>query len=177
VRKTLENITESSSISYQEKIIHINELGIEIVPEPESWQQKDNNHVIIVCYSYALGLGESDHYRTWVIESPNYCANSDFIRFLLQELLLRPITKVSIGDIALYFDEDDNPKHAGIVTGLTKRIRSKWGDIAIFEHELWHVPASYGSKVVYYQRIETLYTEECYRRYIDSRLRGNDNVA
>jgi hypothetical protein len=45
------------------------------------------------------------------------------------------------------------------------RVRSKWGILpAVFEHEVWHVPSSYGVKVEYYHPIPQAKVEVVYRQ-------------
>lgn len=78
------------------------------------------------------------------------------------EKIIREV--ISKGKIKL----DRHPTHAGILIDLKgKKVRSKFGMApAIFEHELWKVPMSYGSeRPSYYSLPSVVEIEEIFKEY------------
>jgi hypothetical protein len=52
------------------------------------------------------------------------------------------------GNVVLYFDGDHITHSARMNRGI---LISKWGRAHTWQHGLWEVPTSYGSRVEYYQ--------------------------
>jgi len=54
--------------------------------------------------------------------------------------------------LVFYFGDDERFKHAGLSLG-SGRVISKWGIGQLYEHRLFEVPASYGSKVRFFRNL------------------------
>jgi ribosomal protein L31 len=69
---------------------------------------------------------------------------------------------IEIGDVIVYYNDTiskEEPVHSGKVIevdseGNATRIRSKWGDGPLYEHDVSDVHPSYGSRTEYYRRKE-----------------------
>jgi hypothetical protein len=69
--------------------------------------------------------------------------SSASVAILLQSGALRcRRSRARNGDVVLYFGQ---PQHPGVIIDAPGRIRSKWGQAEVHEHELWEVPLSYGN--------------------------------
>jgi hypothetical protein len=83
----------------------------------------------------------------------------------LKEKILVEGKDPCVNGLILYFDEEGNPTHAGIIKSCEHPellIESKWGTFQkLFHHRVWQVPSSYGNKVRYYA-IPDLETVENY---------------
>ncbi len=99
------------------------------------------------------------------IEKPEYAAIAErglnrvfaggaFVHWLLDERLLEEIAPRDAreGVIVVYFNEAGLFKHAGI-TVREDRVVSKWGTGHLFEHGLFEVPESYGTKVRFFRKL------------------------
>jgi len=100
------------------------------------------------CYALALGVAEEPEYLRLIGQALHETAtqplSADRMKALLGAKILRHRrASVRVGDIALY-RADDEIKHAGIVINPAGRIRSKWGQAEVHEHEQWEVPLNYG---------------------------------
>ena len=54
--------------------------------------------------------------------------------------------------MAIYFDDASVFTHIGITIGH-ERVRSKWGSLGLFEHDLFDVPLNYGNTVRFFKPI------------------------
>ena len=173
LRQKIEETTESEETDTTTKVTQVLKLipGIRQIPEPSDWKYKVGYRVVgINCFAYAFCFGKSDSYRKEVHSIRfRYQADSNFIRFLLQHSLIQQTMTPKQGDIVIYFDEHDFPTHAGIVLNSAGRILSKWSRIGIFEHELWQVPAFYGTNVLYFNPLELSTLEKHFFGYIDTK--------
>ena len=52
----------------------------------------------------------------------------------------------------MYFDRDEEFTHVGL-SKLNSRVESKWGQLGLYEHGLFEVPANYGDTVRYYKQL------------------------
>jgi hypothetical protein len=59
----------------------------------------------------------------------------------------------SAGDFIVYFNSHNEFKHIGILFDK-KRVKSKWGEFGLYEHEAFEVPASYGVDIKYFKSIK-----------------------
>lgn len=128
------------------------------------WEKEDTGNAVLFtnnCFSYALGLHETDYlqlvknYYDDTGVGNSYFANSSFIDFLLKRGILEQIHEPSMGDLIIYFDDENKPTHAGIIkecaSSQVQLVESKWGSIrALFQHKIWDVPVSYGNIIKYY---------------------------
>jgi hypothetical protein len=108
------------------------------------------------CVTYAFSL--LDQYRPlWIeLESITFLntKSSDaparnFIRWLLDKRRLTEIYDNAPPNVLAMYFSGEKWTHAG-VTLEGHRIRSKWGNHAVFEHGLCEVPAIYGKTIRFY---------------------------
>jgi len=102
------------------------------------------------CFQYALGLLNSPVYKRIAITYPKIFTGTEFISFLLENNKLKEVdhSYTPIGVIVLYFN-GGRPQHAGILEA--GKVVSKWeAHGSLWEHDLFAVPASYGSQVKYF---------------------------
>ena len=134
LRRELEDITQTKKWEDLPPSIRIIEY-----PQPPQWQFN--------CFAYALGLQKVPPflipYRDCFIYSP--CVR----KLISKKELVRVIGAPKINDIVLYSD-GSKLTHAGIIAS-ERLINSKWSNGPVLSHPLWEVPASYGSRVTYYQ--------------------------
>ncbi|MBY0462405.1 MAG: ATP-binding protein [Alphaproteobacteria bacterium] len=173
IREKLEEISQSKLPSPQQINLIEKILKRKSKPVPNEWSLLLCPSVNINCFAYALGLGSSEIYReiareaAW--EKPDRYASSDFIKHLLTKNILQPLDTPTANCLVLYLDEDGKSKHAGLLKQITPElmVESKWGDFdCIFEHGLWEVPKSYGTKAKYYaplpiETVEEQFSEFC----------------
>lgn len=166
-RKLLEKLTSHPTAGLDKKIEALIQLGLKIAPEPDEWRQLPHSDiVIIVCFAFALGLADSALYRELVFQTHGkYGANTPFMEWLLAGGKLSETDKPAAGDIVMYFD-GNRPMHAGLLTENPNIVLSKWGDIDLFEHNIWQVPLSYGSMLHYYNPLSTLQSEKYFTQYL-----------
>ena len=101
------------------------------------------------CYGYAFGLANNARYLQLVAAGAGpdklQPLSSDSVTMLLAaRALRRRRAGARHDDVVLYF-HDGQVKHAGVITNAPGRIRSKWGQAEVHEHDLWEVPLSYGN--------------------------------
>lgn len=56
------------------------------------------------------------------------------------------------GDLVFYFGDDEQFKHAGL-SRTNGRLMSKWGIGHLYEHGVFEVPESYGTKVRFFRKL------------------------
>jgi hypothetical protein len=56
------------------------------------------------------------------------------------------------GSLVIYFHEADSFAHVGLVRE-GGRVESKWGQLGLFEHELFEVPSNYGNNVRFFDSL------------------------
>lgn len=103
------------------------------------------------CYALALGVAQDAEYLCLVGEALHATGQKPLTAARVTELLGARILRhrrvpVRVGDIALYLAGDEI-KHAGSVISPAGRIRSKWGQAEVHEHEQWEVPLEYGDNM------------------------------
>jgi hypothetical protein len=119
----------------------------ESVPHSVNYRELVNG---TTCLTYALGLFKHPTYLAIAGEFFNYeiFAGKLFVEWLLKGAHLNETTHRATGCLVLYF-ADEVWRHAG--TGAAgQRVLSQWGTFPIYEHELFEVPASYGSHARYF---------------------------
>jgi hypothetical protein len=153
-RKKLEELTKYPKNSQEEVEKNIKEIE-KLGPRFE----KNKFEPQVNCHGYALGLDKSEYYINTAKDGKRW-ANSEFIKYLLDEKRLKELKNPEENCLVLYFDEE-GPKHSGIVkfdsennhTNSPFYIQSKWGTYEnLVKHALLDVPSSYGNEVKYYVR-------------------------
>jgi len=100
------------------------------------------------CFEFALGLAGRKEVRLISGHLPSTFCNSEFAQHLVGSALA-PATSPSIGNLVLYYDDDRQITHAGVVEA--SRILSKWGTGHLWLHGLLEVPAKYGDVTLFYK--------------------------
>ncbi len=121
-------------------------------------RHKNKENLVINCLAYTLNLHESDVY-----EDRCYELGAD-INFFVHVLEKLSETKLPIiGDIVVYFKEANYPTHAGKIIDIDPIIiRSSWGNLGLFTHDLWSVEPNYGNIVRFYKPIDLQDVEKLY---------------
>ncbi len=114
------------------------------------------------CFVYALGLEGRKAFL-----GGNNPVQKEFIQHLLNKGVLGLVEKPTEGDLIFYKDEGGTITHGGIVSAGGK-ISSKWMWGALFSHETWDVPSSFGDIVFYTNRPLPEVLEKEYEDYKNS---------
>jgi len=126
------------------------EAGCTIVSIPSSYDLAR-----YTCLVYALDFVAKPAYlRVAMLQQYDVFAGKEFAQWLIKYGAIKEIQSSAVtgGSMAIYFDEVDVFTHIGIIIGKD-RIRSKWGALGLFEHDLFDVPLNYGNSVKYFERI------------------------
>lgn len=59
------------------------------------------------------------------------------------------LMRLVLGSLVMYF-EAGSFRHVGLLRA-GGRVESKWGQLGLFEHEPWEVPATYGTEIRYFR--------------------------
>ena len=173
IREKLEQMTQPNLLSFQQIKIIERILKTKRISLPEKWVTSRYPSVNINGYAYALGLGNSEIYRERAYDdafhkSNRYFSSPEFISYLFTKKVFKELLTPSIGCLVFYFDENDNPRHAGLIKQLDPEliVESKWGTFnVIFEHKVWYVPKIYGTKIKYYAQLELEAAENHFLEY------------
>ena len=161
IREALEDLTNSSLLTETEcikRVENILKYPAKSIPSHWHWERgiKCRN---VNGFAFAMGLADFKSYRDKIAErgnEPRDFANSRFVKDYIKEKGVKAVDYPKENDIVLYWDRNENIKHAGIVREtLSITVESQWGTWPfIFKHKLRDVPTSYGSIVKFYSRIE-----------------------
>jgi hypothetical protein len=116
------------------------------------------------CLMHAMNFTDSEEYAAIAERGLNVVfAGRNFAHWLIDRNLLSEISMANRneGDLVFYFDQQGLFKHAGIVLD-DERVRSKWGTGHLFEHGLFDVPESYGTRV---KRFKKMPFDEAFRYF------------
>ena len=106
------------------------------------------------CLVHALGFTGQDQYRVVAgLGVDKVFAGEAFAYWLLRSGSLTELTPPAdavIGSMVMYFDDDASFTHVGL-SKHNSRVESKWGQLGLYEHGLFEVPANYGDTVRYYK--------------------------
>ena len=92
------------------------------------------------CHAFTFGLSKME--ECWAARE-DLCPNGAFVL----AHLLPMMEQHTEGNIAVYFD-GDRVTHSGRINNGT--VISKWGTAHTWQHGVWEVPTSYGSRVECY---------------------------
>lgn len=106
------------------------------------------------CMTYVLGLDTIDAYRRVALAfEPPVFAGKAFAHWLIEQI--DEVQTPTLGSLTFYFEGDDWV-HVGAVDDMEgRRIVSKWGEMAVFEHDLNEVPVGYGDHVRFFEKPTT----------------------
>lgn len=94
------------------------------------------------CYAFATGISALPEYSALVdAHQSSVLLNSDVMRQLVDEDVLRPVAIPAAGGMAIYF-AGAHIAHAARVRDGGARLISKWGGNELHEHGVWETPAS-----------------------------------
>lgn len=114
------------------------------------------------CFVYALDLENDPEFL-----GGHNPIQKEFIQHLLNQGVLHKTEDPIAGDLVFYEDDHQVITHSGIVQP-DGSILSKWMWGALFKHELWDVPSSFGDKVFYCKPITPETAKKIYIEYRDS---------
>jgi len=121
------------------------------------------------CLVYVLGFAGDTTYPSLVRKANNQqaFAGKDFFDWLVANQYLSELSQRGelIGDLVVYLDSDGQFKHIGILVE-ENRVKSKWGDQGLYEHELFEVPKSYGDDVKFYEAIKYDKALAAFKKYL-----------
>lgn len=109
------------------------------------------------CLVYAMGFnGDATYSAAMKKASPREpFAGKDFFDWLVTNKHLIQIEdgSQSMGDFIVYLNPRNEFKHIGVLSDK-QRVKSKWGQLGLYDHEVFEVPASYGDHVKYFESIK-----------------------
>lgn len=107
------------------------------------------------CLVHALGFTSQKQYLAIAgLRGGKVFAGKAFASWLLRSESLTEVnpSDAVIGSLVMYFDGDGEFIHVGL-SKLNSRVESKWGQLGLYEHGLFEVPANYGDTVRYYKHL------------------------
>ncbi len=128
----------------------ISEIPHTIVPV-----QSAHDLFTYTCLVHALGFTSQDQYLAVAgLRGGKVFAGKAFASWLLRSGSLTEVNSSDavIGSLVMYFDGDGEFRHVGL-SKLNSRVESKWGQLGLYEHGLFEVPANYGDTVRYYKHL------------------------
>lgn len=144
LRQELERITREENVSKHPRLVRSLRAR---APHTIRIAQADQSLSRFTCAVYAFDLTEDTHYQQIASYGTGQTfAGRDFVEFLLSAQRLE---KNQMGNLAIYF-ENGAFRHIAKVIGQDRLI-SKWGTGQLWEHSLWEVPESYGSRLEFYR--------------------------
>jgi hypothetical protein len=109
------------------------------------------------CLVYALGFAGDATYSAAIkrVDPKEVFAGKEFFDWLLANKHLVKIEagSESAGDFIVYFNSHNEFKHIGILTDK-KRVESKWGELGLYDHEIFDVPENYGDEIKFFEPIK-----------------------
>jgi hypothetical protein len=119
------------------------------------------------CFVHAFRFTQKPEYIAIAKRGFNVVyAGPGFMAWLLQNSLLIEVSakQATDGDLAVYFTDDGRVKHGGLYVG-NERVESKWGMGHLFQHAIFEVPESYGTKVKFFKQITSSNAFGHFRRF------------
>ena len=112
---------------------------------------------VYTCLVYVMGFnGDATYSAAMKKASPKEpFAGKEFFDWIVTNNHLMQIydRSESAGDWIVYFNPHNQFKHIGILSDK-KRVKSKWGELGLYDHEVFEVPASYGDDIKYFEPIK-----------------------
>jgi len=121
---------------------HSIELVKLVSPTDDEWHQH--------CFMWALGITREDYKVIRAEVSTKVKCDENFIKYMIDEGILKPLTMAVVGCLVIYFHTDGIATHAGI---WSPGVVSKWGyqNQPIWKHGKWELPLSYGEVARIYE--------------------------
>lgn len=120
------------------------------------------------CFAFAIDLVDAPSYRKIRRHfKASLHANSDFIKWLIEEGHLKEFVDASHADTAIvvYFNASGEPAHAGVLRG--EDVVSKWGTGLLYVHPLAEVPITYGDEYRIYDRLSRSIAEDLFIKFTE----------
>lgn len=138
-------------VTPEQNIERIKEIAAEI---PHNIVSHCSEHDLtrFTCVMHVLGFVGQDRYAAVATLPPhNVYAGKEFVDWLITSERLTEIdaAQAEVDSIVMYFDDCGAFTHVGLLVSHS-RIQSKWGTLALYEHDLFEVPSNYGSTVRYF---------------------------
>jgi hypothetical protein len=140
------------------------EFGRDIAPLPSM-----HDLARYTCLVHALEFTENPGYvSVAVLQRPDVYAGKKFAEWLLAQPALVEIdaTHAPVGALVMYLDDGGGFVHVGLVEGGA-RVQSKWGNLGLYEHDVFDVPSDYGSTVRYFARLPFEVAIRLFYRYAE----------
>lgn len=122
------------------------------IPHSIVSHQSQHDLTRFTCVMHVLGFaGQNRYAEVATLPGHNVYAGKEFVEWLIDSGSLTEVTaeQAVVGSIAMYFDDDGDFTHVGLLVSHG-RVQSKWGTVALYEHDLFEVPSNYGSTVRYF---------------------------
>ena len=107
------------------------------------------------CLVHALGFtGQVQYLAVAGLRVDKVFAGKAFASWLLRSGSLAEVnpSDAVIGSLVMYFGGDGEFINVGL-SKLNSRVESKWGQLGLYEHGLFEVPANYSDTVRYYKHL------------------------
>lgn len=108
------------------------------------------------CLVHALGFTNTPQYLDVAsLRAKDVYAGAAFANWLLTGERISEVApdQAKIGSLVFYLDNDGSFLHVGLLKD-NGRIESKWGQLGLYEHALFEVPANYGESIRFYKPID-----------------------
>lgn len=115
----------------------------------------EHDLALFTCVMHALGFSGQERYvAVATLPGYNVYAGKEFVEWLIAggHLTEVAVTQARVGSIVMYFDNGGEFTHVGLMASHG-RVESKWGTVALYEHDLLEVPLNYGSMVRYFENL------------------------
>ena len=122
----------------------------------------------------AIATGESIRRRNLSRDGDKIIsADTEFVEYCIKQGLVSSISnrEPESGDLVVYSDSD-RCRHVGKLLDQS-RVRSKWGMVDLFEHELLEVPDFYGDNVEYFESLRFEQSQDGFIAYAKSVVEDN----
>ena len=152
LRERLETLC--TRVSPEKNIVLVGKLLSEI-PHTIVPVQSAHDLFTFTCLVHALRFtGQDQYFAVASLKLDKVFAGKAFASWLLHTGSLIEVSPsdAAIGSLVMYFDGFGEFKHVGLLKH-NSRVESKWGQLGLYEHGLFEVPANYGNTVRYYKPI------------------------
>jgi hypothetical protein len=131
---------------------------------------KHRNSLQFNCHEYAFGLRGSQKVARVSFVYQDIFPGEDFVTWLINNVLTQKLEdKLRPGDVVVY-TSDTEVAHSGI--WANGRVRSKWGSGHLWEHGLYELPLSYGSKYCFFEALSGDVSEDMFLKY--TKIKGHE---
>lgn len=149
LRDELLRITENGNPSSHPSLI---EKLNEKIPHSIKVLESITNINLYTCILFVFNIVNDEKYLSLARMCPqNIYASTEFIQFLINRNYVIELHQQSINCLIIYF-ENGKIKHIGRLIN-NNLVISKWGIGHLYQHPIFEVPSSYGTKIKCYSNI------------------------